>query len=269
MASLRERFKVILWFLERPRLYPELMRYTTRRLQEIGRDRKQEARESTALCERVHVDAQTALEQIMGVHPEPVDQLFRAELATATATLRAAPVPMHGAGNLDLIYHLTEHVAATRAIETGVSAGWSSLAFLLSMTKRPGALLVSTDMPYPGSSQAAQQCVGIVVPAQMRPSWKLIDAPDRDSLPEALTLLPEIDICHYDSDKSYAARMWAYRKLWAALRPGGILISDDIDDNLGFFHFCGEVQVEPIVVGMPATKGSKYIGILTKPTAAG
>lgn len=266
MASLRERIKIIVWFLERPRLYPELMRYSTRRIQEIGRDRKKEARESTALCERVQVDATTALRQIIGVSRPPVSELFPNELATADATLRAAPVPMHGAGNLDLIYHLTDHVQATRAIETGVSAGWSSLAFLLSMTKRAGSMLVSTDMPYPGSSQAAQECVGIVVPDHMRSSWKLIDAPDRDSLPQALKLLPEIDIAHYDSDKSYAARLWAYRQLWAALRTGGILISDDIDDNLGFFHFCGEVLLEPVVVKMPASKGSKYIGILTKPS---
>ena len=41
-------------------------------------------------------------------------------------------------------------------------------------------------------------------------------------------MVPEIDLCHYDSHKDYDARMWAYPRLWAALRSGGIFISDDI-----------------------------------------
>lgn len=267
MASLRERVRVVRWFLQRPQLYPELVRFARRRLQELGHDRKREARDATLLCEQTHVDANAAIAGITGRAPQSFDTLFAAELEEARTVLRAAPVAMHGAGNLDLIYNLCEHLQATRAIETGVSAGWSSLAFLLSLAKRNGRL-VSTDMPYPGSSAEAQQCVGIVVPAPLRASWELIAQPDHEALPQALTSLPILDIAHYDSDKSYAGRLWAYRRLWAALRDGGILISDDIDDNFGFFHFCGEVNAHPIVVKMAATKGAKYIGIITKNVSA-
>ncbi|MDQ3340890.1 MAG: class I SAM-dependent methyltransferase [Myxococcota bacterium] len=263
MASLLQRIKVAKWFLERRELYPEFLRYTRSRIRSLGIDRDQEARDATARCASLQVDPQTALTQILGHRPPPVDELLREELARARATLQELPVKMHGAGNLDLIYHLAEYVEATRAIETGVSAGWSSLAFLLSLAKR-GGKLASTDMPYPGSTKEAARYVGAVVPDELRAHWKLIPEPDGTALPKALAGLPEIDICHYDSDKSYDGRMWAYRLLWRALRPGGVMISDDIDDNFGFFHFCGEVQQRAVVVRVDATKGHKYIGIVFK-----
>jgi len=264
MANLVDRLKVALWFLERPQLYPEFGRFARTRIRALGVDRAEEAREATEMCERLHVEPLDAVQQITGHRPEPFADLHRAELARAQEVLDRLPVKLHGAGNLDLIYYLTEHLGATRAIETGVSAGWSSLAFLLSLARR-GGTLGSTDMPYPGSSREAARHVGAVVPDELRTNWVRIDAPDRVALPKLLARLPEIDICHYDSDKSYDGRMWAYRLLWRALRPGGIMLSDDIDDNLGFFHFCGEVQRTPIVVRVPATKGPKYIGVLVKP----
>ena len=267
MATLTERMKVALWFLQRPRFYPEFIRYTTRRLRALGLDRAAEARAATQQCEALHVDPAAAIREITGRQPASFEVEFRDELARANAALERAPVRMHGAGNLDLIYQLSEHVQATRAIETGVSAGWSSLAFLLSLHKR-GGRLISTDMPYPGSSKEAQRWVGCVVPDELRPLWTRIDAADSEALPRALAELPQIDICHYDSDKSYDGRMWAYRLLWPALRQGGILISDDIDDNFGFFHFCGEVHGKPTIVRVPATKGAKYIGILVKSAAS-
>ena len=68
-------------------------------------------------------------------------------------------------------------------------------------------------------------------------------------------------MCHYDSDKSYSGRMWTYPRLWHALRPEGLFISDDIGDNMGFADFARSVAIEPIVV----RSGEKYVGILIKP----
>ena len=67
-------------------------------------------------------------------------------------------------------------------------------------------------------------------------------------------------MCHYDSDKSYDGRMWAYPILWRALRPGGIFISDDISDNLAFRDFAAQISATPTVVKFD----NKYVGILLK-----
>jgi hypothetical protein len=116
-------------------------------------------------------------------------------------------------------------------------------------------------------------CLGIVVeahdPKKMARGtwtgapWPLFRLADRQGLPRALHLLRQVDVCHYDSDKSYAGRMWAAPLLWSALRPGGYFISDDIDDNLAFRHFADQCGVAPLIVRV----GGKFVGVLVKPTA--
>lgn len=264
MASLLDRMRVARWFVARPSLYAEFARYVGHRLRAVGIDRKQEARDAAAACESMHVEPMTALERVIGHSVPPFSEVFGDAIVEGERRLRALPYKLHGAGNLDLIYHLSEYVEATRAIETGVSAGWSSLAFLCSLQNRRGSRLVSTDMPYPGSINETANSAGCVVPDGLRGLWQLHLAPDRTALPRALSQVPVIDICHYDSDKSYDGRMWSYRLLWKALREGGVFISDDIDDNFAFFHFCGEVQHQPVVVKVEASKGFKYIGFIIK-----
>jgi len=182
---------------------------------------------------------------------------FEDEIKKAQKRVEQCPVKMGGAGNLELIYQLCEHIQAKKIIETGVAYGWSSLAFLLSMHGREGAFLVSTDLPY---SKKTATYIGLVVPQNLRQNWKLIKKPDREALPEALKILPEIDMCHYDSDKTYEGRMFAYPLLWNALRKNGIFISDDISDNLAFKEFAEQIGVNPIVVKW----GKKYNGVLIK-----
>lgn len=174
------------------------------------------------------------------------------------------PISMGGPGNLELIFKLTEYIKATRVIETGVAYGWSSLAFLLSLKNRDGSLLVSTDMPY--SHKNNDHYVGVVVPESLRAWWQLLRGPDSTTLPRAVKMFDQIDICHYDSDKSYGGRMWAYGILWNALRSGGVFISDDIGDNLAFRDFSKSINIHPLVVEKhePHVHG-KYVGILTKP----
>ncbi len=85
--------------------------------------------------------------------------------------------------------------------------------------------------------------------------------PDRQALPRAIEAGQPFDLCHYDSDKSVRGRLWTYPLLWEALRPGGVLISDDIGDNLAWRAFCDRVNQPSIVID----RGSKFVGVLVKP----
>ena len=99
----------------------------------------------------------------------------------------------------------------------------------------------------------------MVVPPQLKRLWTLHRMADREGLPRALVDGP-FDLCHYDSDKSVEGRLWAYPRMWAALRPGGFLISDDIGDNHAWRTFCAEIGREAVVVH----SGSKHVGVLVK-----
>jgi len=166
---------------------------------------------------------------------------------------------MGGAGDIHLIYAATLLSESTKAIETGVAYGWSSLAILSGLKDSPLSLLVSVDMPYPKLNN--EDFVGIVVPKLMKKKWHLIREPDRKGIKKAIKKINEpVDLCHYDSDKSYYGRLYGYSLFWDSLKKGGIFISDDIQDNLAFKEFIEEKNIKFAVTEY---KG-KYIGITIK-----
>jgi predicted O-methyltransferase YrrM len=258
---MRRQLESILWYLARPRLYPQLVQVVLRRI--VGPDPRDNTRaEAKAWCERQAVSTEEALRILTGAQSLPqVTDLHAGTFAQAEEAARNCPVRMGGPGDLTLLYHLAEHCKATSIVETGVAYGWSSLALLLSLQNRSDGRLISTDMPYRNRNNDAY--VGCVVPADLRRNWTIIRMADRQALPKALAQLRQLDLCHYDSDKSYAGRMWAYPRLWQAIRAGGFFISDDIGDNKAFADFCTENGLKPVIV----RKDNKFIGIIAKPAA--
>ncbi|MBV0913475.1 class I SAM-dependent methyltransferase [Anianabacter salinae] len=173
---------------------------------------------------------------------------------------RASRAEMGGPGDLDLLHAAVSASGACRVVETGVAYGWSSLAILSALHGRDGARLVSVDMPYPKMGNEA--FVGIVVPERLRAPWTLIREPDRNGLRKALSQLGgAVDLAHYDSDKSWWGRRYAFPLIWDALGRGGVFISDDIQDNMGFAAFIDGVNCAFAVT----ESGGKFVGIARKP----
>ncbi len=171
-----------------------------------------------------------------------------------------SPVAFGGAGNMDLIYSLARAIRASTVVETGVAYGWSSLAFLLAMSDSKEAKGVfSIDLPYT-LTRETDEYVGIAVPDHLKSMWNLFRMADRQGLPRALRQAKVIDLAHYDSDKTVQGRAFGYSAIWKHLRKGGILVSDDIGDNLEFKRFSERVRRTPIVV----SQDRKYQGILIK-----
>lgn len=254
-------------FTTRPRLWPHLARWLYKRIKstiagkdEAARAKRSALTEGTAWCESLAQSPDHALAGLnFRISIESLQERFPEALSDAKTRVNTVPFRLGGATNMDLVYALCEALKATHVIETGVANGWSSLAILLSISSRPGAKLHSIDLPY--LKYQNDPWVGIAVPEDLKPCWTLHRKADREGLPEALKALPVIDFAHYDSDKSMEGRAFAYPLLWAALRPGGILFSDDINDNLGFRDFCDSVRQNPIVI----KQGNKFQGILQKP----
>ena len=254
--------KGIFWFLKRPRLYRDLggtlRNFAMKRF--VSADAKEEI---DRWCEQRAVSRSEAMIKLFGKEAlEPLSERFKDIFEKAEDIARRCPVRMGQAGNLELLYETAEHLQAERVIETGVAYGWSSLAILLSLKNRGDSQLISTDMPY--IDRASIGHVGCVVPEELRGQWRIIHYPDRLALPEALGELPILDMCHYDSDKSVKGRRWAYSLLWAALREGGIFISDDVSDNGAFRDFCIGIGEEPMIVRDSGSEAGKYAGILVK-----
>jgi predicted O-methyltransferase YrrM len=218
--------------------------------------------EARRRCAALGVDATAALAAI-GFPPSAL-RSFAAEnperFAEAEARVAATGAAMGGAADLDLLYSLCLATGAARVLETGVAFGWSSLAILSALEKNGGGRLISVDMPYLAAN--ADSLVGLAVPEDLRANWTLHRGADRARLPGAIAAIRPIDVAHYDSDKSQTGRRWAYPLIWEAIRPGGFLMSDDIEDNLAFLEFAEAIAIRPAIVRAPA--GGKFSGILRK-----
>ncbi|NJQ98633.1 MAG: hypothetical protein HC784_15750 [Hydrococcus sp. CSU_1_8] len=171
-----------LWFLKHPKLYPESIRKVNRKIQTLlfpsrvthtAEARAKAQQEATQWCEQYAIDTQSAILQITGCTEfDSFYQKFSEQLKTSETIVEKYAVNMGGCGNLELIYQLAEYIQAKKVIETGVSYGWSSLAFLLSLKNRQDSMLVSTDLPY--AFEGSENYVGCVVPLELKSLWKIL-----------------------------------------------------------------------------------------------
>lgn len=258
MPKFIEMLRTLLWFLQRPQLLPELWR-------QIGvllRGRSPYFREEAeSYCEEHGVGILEAMRSL-GFSPD-IDSIQTQLAGPVSAALKkteAVAEKMGGGASMDLLFALAQATRARKILETGVAFGWSSLAILAATRDYGGSHLVSVDMPY--VKGGPDDLVGLAVPDELRDRWTLIRRADREGLPQAIKILREVDLAHYDSDKTVEGRDFAYPLIWKSLSPGGVFISDDVSDNVAFLRFCGSIGLNPIIVNV----GGKFAGIVRKPT---
>jgi len=256
MSKLFEVARTIFWFALRPLLLPELARQTI----VILKGREPYFRENSLnYCDQNAVSVKEALSGLDSSWDFAESrELLDVETKSASSRIGESDQLMGGGASLELLYGLTKIGDCKTVLETGVAFGWSSLAILLALHSKPDSYLVSVDMPY--VKRNTEHLVGIAVPEKLRHNWTVIRRADREGIPKALKLLGEIDLAHYDSDKSPEGRKFAYPLMWSALREGGIFVSDDVSDNMGFIDFCKTIGQTPIVVRF----NDKFAGILIK-----
>lgn len=257
MKEITNIAKTFFAYLIRPQLYPELFRKIYKNIFQRqaafkGKDRSEQ------WCEELAISQDKAIKEVLNFKDyQSINMLYADVLAKSEQIEKDCPIKMGGAGALDLIFYLNEYVSSKNSLETGVAYGWSSLAALLSLEKRNGTLY-SSDMPY--LSQNGDKYVGCIVPESLKSNWKLFRFADKESLPKIFMEQSDFDFMHYDSDKSYNGRMWAYPVLWERLRKGGILMSDDVSDNAAFMDYCQQNNLRPTIVGFD----NKYAAFVIK-----
>ncbi len=251
------KLKTIFWFLRKPQYIPQIFQVLKRRLNKSLENTQNEA---TNWCKSNCISKQEALSKLINLHSfQEIKDLYPNEIKEAKKIEENCPVKMGGEGAISFLYHLVKGNKAKNIIETGVAHGWSSLAILLAINEQENSVLISNDMPYIKMNN--DDFVGAIVPKNLKHNWDLQRLPDIKGIPLALKKLNhEIDLCHYDSDKSYTGRMWSSPILWKSLKKGGLFISDDINDNLAFKHFCESIDCKPVVI----EHQNKYVGVIVK-----
>ena len=254
---MKEKLKTILWFIKKPQYIAQIKQVLKRK----NFEQKENTAEEAIIWCKLNVITQKEALLKLNVETKFVElkDLFPKKIDYAQEKMNNCPVQMGGEGAISFLYHLTKSINAQRIIETGVAYGWSSLAILLAIKDNSSAKLVSNDMPYIKMNN--DNYVGCVIPEELKQNWILQRLPDVNGIPKAIKYFNgKIDLCHYDSDKSYTGRMFAYPLLWEALIDGGLFVSDDIQDNIAFIEFCNQIKKEPIVI----EHLGKYVGVIKK-----
>jgi predicted O-methyltransferase YrrM len=155
---------------------------------------------------------------------------------SADAKLERLDIDLGGGGNFPLLYFLVRKMKPSNVVETGVAAGFSSQAILKALEKNGTGRLYSSDFPY-FRIQNPEKYIGYVVDDELKDRWTCLVRGDRINLPNILSRIDNIDIFHYDSDKSYSGREWAINLVLPRMRKRGAVIMDDVNDNCYFEDF--------------------------------
>jgi predicted O-methyltransferase YrrM len=149
-------------------------------------------------------------------------------------TERSAFAPRHnGTETLaDLCYIACRTLRPRLVVETGVAHGVTSAHILKALSENGEGRLYSIDLPPLGSNPEVY--VGRFVPEELRGRWSLRLGSAQKLLPEVLRQCGAVDVFIHDSLHTYAHMKWEFAQAMAALRPGGVLIADDIEGNKAF-----------------------------------
>ena len=150
--------------------------------------------------------------------------------------IRAGPESFKGwndgdAGLVRAIWCLSRHLRPSHVVETGVAHGLTS-RFILEALERNGAgHLWSID--HQPLEHFWREQVAMAVGGRFPHRWTYIKGSSRRQLPGFTVDL----FVHPDSLHSEHNVRFEVDSAWAILRPGGVLVIDDVDVNRGFHSF--------------------------------
>jgi predicted O-methyltransferase YrrM len=158
------------------------------------------------------------------------------------AKLEDPDAPAHR--GVELVYLAVRLLRPAVVVETGTFSGFVSTFILRALADNEQGELVSLDLP---ARQAIPHAVdhalpagdepGWIVPPDLRSRFRLVTGDTRETLEPTLAEVGPIDVFLHDSLHTTRHMLFEYRAAWKALRPGGLLISDDIFMTPAFWLF--------------------------------
>jgi methyltransferase family protein len=133
------------------------------------------------------------------------------------------------------IWCLIRQLGPHKVVETGVAHGVISRFILEELERNKAGRLWSIDLPQ--LKPVWRDHVGIAVGDCYPHRWSLIRGSSRRRLAPLLSQVGAIDLFVHDSLHSERNLRFELDRAWAALRPSGAIVVDDVDANWGFRSF--------------------------------
>jgi predicted O-methyltransferase YrrM len=160
-----------------------------------------------------------------------------------------------------LCYALARTIRPKAVVETGVCYGVSSAYLLAALETNREGRLYSIDLPPLGKD--GDNYVGWLVPGNLRRRWTFERGTSRRLLGPLAEMLGSIDLFVHDSQHTYKNMKFEFETAWPALRPGGVLISDDVEGNAAFSELTRRRDVASFAVIREKDK-SALVGVAVK-----
>jgi hypothetical protein len=154
------------------------------------------------------------------------------------------------------------HLRPERVVETGVARGLVTRCMLEALRRNEAGQLWSIDLPPLLETELeAQTAAAVDGPSRLR--WTYVKGSSRRRLPALLSQLASIDLFVHDSMHTDRNVRFELAAAWPALRPGGALLVDDVEQSGAFAAFTSATAGQRSVVGRSAD-ASALVGVVVK-----
>ena len=160
-----------------------------------------------------------------------------------------------------LLYVLMRYLRPALCLETGVYYGGNTAFILAGLARNGSGKLISIDLPdcrirkeggterHPmvGDSEFYDETLapGFIVPDYLRSHWQFIEGDSHKVIP---TLPGPFGFYIHDSDHSFNFVRKEIALARSKLAPSAVVVADDIDWSNGFFAFCVEERLHPLLL---------------------
>jgi hypothetical protein len=134
---------------------------------------------------------------------------------------------------------IVRHLRPSHVVETGVARGFTTQMILEALERNASGHLSSIDLPPPLRPDLHGQ-IGAAVRTDLRHRWSYIKGSSRRHLPRLLSELGQIDLFIHDSAHTESNTYFELSRAWSRVRPGGLVMADDIDYSIAFDRFMHE-----------------------------
>jgi hypothetical protein len=175
-----------------------------------------------------------------------------------------APFSLAHNGDITLArccYLLCRTLKPAVVLETGVAYGTTSAFSLAALHQNSTGELWSIDLPPLG--READRYVGALIPQPLKGRWHLHRGPSKRILPPLLKAIGGVDLFIHDSLHTYRSMLREFQAVWPFLRPGGVLIADDVGESSAFMEFARVVTPSFYAVVRQENKDSLF-GVMLK-----
>ena len=150
-------------------------------------------------------------------------------VSSETSSFKISPRSDGSTELVNLVWWMTRILRPETVVEVGVGRGATTRAILAAMRANGRGHLYSVEFPALRRGYAEE--VGVLVTPDLRDRWTLVIGPSQVSIRALRAKVPGVDLFVHDGAHSYHVQRGDYEQAICSLRPGGVLISDDVNND--------------------------------------